>query len=539
MGLIKGNVDVNYDFIIIGAGSAGCVLANRLTENPNISVLLLEAGDKDSNIWIHVPAGFTKTLNNPEVNWCFETEPEDNVSGRRIPIPRGRVLGGSSSINGMLYVRGQALDYDVWGQLGNRGWSYSDILPYFKKSENFERGGDDFRSANGPLNVADMYEKHDLIDAFIDAGVELGYPHNPDYNGSSQDGFGYYQITQRNGRRESTARAFLNPVKQRKNLTIESRAFVTKVILEEKRATGVIYTIDGIKKNATVNAEVIVCAGAVQSPQILELSGIGQTELLKNNGIDVHHELPGVGENYRDHYAARMNWRVNKPISLNEETRGLNLVKEVFKYALTRRGVLTWTAGVGHAFMRTRQELETPDVQFFFVHGSFASSKDRKLDTEPGMTLACYQCRPESQGTIHIGSPNPYDAPKIRPNFLDSRLDQETLIAGLHLCRSIGETDAMKKHISHEMNPGIEIKTDEEMLQFARDTGATTYHPMGTCKMGNDPMAVVNDRLLVHGIENLRVADASIMPTMPSGNINAPVIMIAEKAADMIKEDNA
>ncbi|MBT7730977.1 MAG: choline dehydrogenase [Rhodospirillaceae bacterium] len=529
---------MNYDYIIIGAGSAGCVLANRLSENPNNTVLLLEAGDKDTNLWIHVPVGFTKTLNNPEVNWCFETEPEDNVSGRRIPIPRGRVLGGSSSINGMLYVRGQALDFDVWGQLGNRGWSYSDILPYFKKSENFERGNDKFRGADGLLNVADMYEKHDLIDAFIDAGAELGYPRNPDYNGAKQDGFGYYQITQRNGRRESTARAFLNPAKNRKNLTVESRAHVTKLVFNKKRATGVHYSIDGIKKSAEVNNEVIVSAGAVQSPHILELSGIGQPQLLKSYGIDIQHELPGVGENYRDHYAARMNWRLNKPISLNEETRGLSLVKEVFKYALTRRGALTWTAGVGHAFMRTRPELETPDVQFFFVHGSFGSSKDRKLEKEPGMTLAVYQCRPESQGTIHIGGPNPFDAPKIRPNFLGNKLDQDTLIAGLHLCRSIGETEAMKQHISHEMNPGSSVTTDEGMLQFARDTGATTYHPMGTCKMGSDPMAVVDDRLRVHGIENVRIADASIMPTMPSGNINAPVIMIAEKAADMIKEDN-
>ena len=293
---------MNYDYIIIGAGSAGCVLANRLSENPRNTVLLLEAGDKDTNLWIHIPVGFTKTLNNPEVNWCFETEPEDNVSGRQIPIPRGRVLGGSSSINGMLYVRGQALDFDVWGQLGNRGWSYSDILPYFKKSENFERGNDEFRGTDGPLNVADMYEKHELIDAFIDAGVELGYPRNPDYNGSKQDGFGYYQITQRNGRRESTARAFLNPAKTRKNLTVESRAHVTKIIFNKKRATGVEYSIDGIKKTAGVNNEIILTAGAVQSPQILELSGIGQPQLLKSHGISVQHELPGVGENYRDHY---------------------------------------------------------------------------------------------------------------------------------------------------------------------------------------------------------------------------------------------
>ena len=526
-----------YDYIVIGAGSAGCVLANRLSADPSKSVLLLEAGDKDSNLWIHVPVGFTKTLNNPEVNWNFQTEPEENVSGRQIPIPRGRVLGGSSSINGMLYVRGQAFDYNVWAQLGNRGWSYEDVLPYFQKSENFERGSDNFRGKGGLLNVADMYERHDLIDAFIDAGEELGYKRNPDYNGAVQDGFGYYQITQRNGRRESTARAFLNPAKGRKNLAIEARAHVTKINFDGKKAVGINYSVDGLEKTENANAEVILCAGAVQSPQILELSGVGQPELLRQHNIEVVHELPGVGENYRDHYAARMNWRVNKPFTLNEQTRGLNLVKEAFKYVFTRRGVLTWTAGVGHAFMRTRPELETPDVQFFFVHGSFASSTDRKLDKEPGMTLAVYQCRPESQGSIHIGGKNPFDAPKIRPNFLADPLDQKTLIDGLHLCRSIGETRSMSQYISHEMNPGINVTSDEQMLQFARDTGATTYHPMGTCKMGGDRLAVVDDHLRVHGLEGLRVVDASIMPTMPSGNINAPVIMIAEKAADMIKAD--
>jgi len=528
---------MSYDYIIIGAGSAGCVMANRLSEDPKTTVLLLEAGGKDTNMWIHVPVGFTKTLNNPDVNWNFATEPEDNVSGRSIPIPRGRVLGGSSSINGMLYVRGQAFDYDVWGQLGNRGWSYSDILPYFQKAETFERGGDDYRGGGGPLNVADMYEKHELIDAFIDAGVEIGSKRNPDYNGADQEGFGYYQITQRNGRRESTARAFLNPAKARPNLTVESRAHATKILTEGKQAIGVAYEIDGVAKEERADGEVIVCAGAVQSPQMLELSGIGQPELLRSHGIEVVHELQGVGENYRDHYAARMNWRVNQPITLNEETRGFNMVKEVLKWAVTRRGILTWTAGVGHGFIKTRAELETPDVQFFFVHGSFKSSADRKLDKEPGMTLACYQCRPESQGTIHIGGSNAYDAPKIRPNFLGNKLDQDTLVDALKLCRKIGETEALGQYIDHEMNPGSEVQDDAGLLQFARDTGATTYHPMGTCKMGADPMAVVDDRLRVHGMQGLRVVDASIFPTMPSGNINAPVIMVAEKAADMVKED--
>ena len=526
-----------FDYIVVGAGSAGCVLANRLSEDPRNSVLLLEAGGKDSNFWIHIPVGFTKTLNNPEVNWMFQTEPEDNVAGRSIPIPRGKVLGGSSSINGMLYVRGQAFDYDVWAQLGNRGWSYADVLPYFKKAESFERGGDDYRGAGGPMNVADMYERHELVDAFIEAGVEIGSRRNPDYNGADQEGFGYYQVTQRNGRRESTARAFLDPARGRPNLKIETGARATRILIEDGRAVGVAYSVNGAAREERANAEVALCAGAVQSPQLLELSGVGQPDLLREHGIEVVHELPGVGENHRDHYAARMNWRVNKADTLNEHTRGLRLAWEGLKWLTTRRGVLTWTAGVGHGFMRTRPEVETPDVQFFFVHGSFKSASDRKLDREPGMTLAVYQCRPESRGSIHIAAPDPFAAPKIRPNFLSDPLDRETLAAGLQLCRRLGRTEALGRHVSFEMNPGPDYETDEDMIRFARETGATTYHPMGACKMGNDPMAVVDDRLRVHGLKGLRVADASVFPTMPSGNINAPVIMVAEKAADMMREE--
>ena len=526
-----------HDYIIIGAGSAGCVLANRLSEDPGTSVLLLEAGGKDTNPWIHIPVGFVHTLNNPNVNWCFETQPDEGVAGRTIPIPRGRVLGGSSSINGMLYVRGQAFDYDVWAQLGNRGWSYSDVLPYFKKSEGFERGGDEYRGAGGPLNVVDMYERHEIVDAFIDAGAELGYARNPDYNGASQDGFGYYQVTQRNGRRESTARAFLDPVRSRPNLRIEPNAHVTRIEMDGSRATGVVWSQRGTVRTEQAAREIILCAGAVQSPQILELSGIGQPDLLREHGIEVRHALAGVGENYRDHYAARMNWRVNRPITLNEQTRGLRLAGAALQWMLTRRGVLTWTAGVGHGFVRTRPELETPDVQFFFVHGSFKSSRDRRLEREPGMTLAAYQCRPESMGSIHVGGADPFAAPLIRPNYLAVSLDQETLVAGLHVCRRLGQTRALGQYVDHEMNPGAECVSDADLLAFARETGATTYHPMGTCKMGHDPMAVVDDRLAVHGLQGLRVADASVFPTMPSGNINAPVIMVAEKAADMIRED--
>ena len=527
---------MSYDFIIIGAGSAGCVLANRLSENPAHKVLLLEAGGADKSFWIKVPVGFQRLLNHPTLNWCFETEPDDNVNGRRIPIPRGKVLGGSSSINGMLYVRGQALDFDTWAQLGNRGWSYTDVLPYFKKTESFERGGNEIRGGDGPLRVSDMIERHELIDAFVDAGVELGYPHNPDYNGTEQDGFGYYQTTQRNGCRESAADAFLKPIRNRSNLEVITGVRVDKILFDGKRATGVSYQQAQQQQQVQATSSVILSAGAVQSPQLLELSGIGQADLLKQHGINVVHELPGVGENYRDHYAARINWRVKQGITLNEQTRGLNMAKEVLKYAFTRRGILTFTAGIGHAFVRSRPELATPDCQMFFAHASFSDAKTRAFDREPGMTIGVYQCRPESQGSIHIGSSDISQAPKIKPNFLSQKLDQDTLVAGMRIARQIGEADALAKYRAFEMNPGPDCQTDDELLDYARQTGATTYHVMGTCKMGpdGDPMAVVNDRLEVRGVTGLKVIDASIMPTMPSGNINAPVLMVAEKAADMI-----
>jgi choline dehydrogenase len=525
-----------FDYVIIGAGSAGCVLASRLSEDPRVRVCLLEAGGRDRNPWIHIPAGYVKTMTMPGLNWLFDTEPDAHTGNRPIPVPRGRVLGGSSSINGMVYVRGQSLDYDIWAQLGNRGWSYEDVLPYFRRSEHREGEADArYHGRGGPLNVADVRESDALLDTVIDAAVTCGYPRNADYNGATQEGFGYFQTTMKNGQRMSTAKAFLRPAMGRPNLTVETHAHAIGIRFEGRRAAAVKFRQRGVDREVLAAREVVLAAGAVQSPQLLELSGVGQPDRLRAHGIEVVHELPGVGENLQDHYVARATFRIRGARTLNERMRGVSLLGEVAKFAFARTGGLTAPAGIVFGFVRTRPEVATPDVQYHIAHASFRDPKKRILDRFPGLTMGPCQLRPASRGTLHIRSRDPFAAPRIAPNFLHEAVDRETLVAALRIARELAAAQPLARFVEAEITPGPDIVSDAQLLDYAARTGATVYHPVGTCKMGSDPMAVVDQELRVHGLQGLRVADASIMPRLVSGNTNAPVIMIAEKAADLIR----
>ncbi len=524
---------IETDYVIVGAGSAGCVMAARLSEDPGTQVVLLEAGPKDSNPWIHIPLGYGKTIDDKRVNWCYETEPD--LNGRRFFWPRGKVLGGSSSINGLVYIRGQAEDFDHWRQLGNAGWSFDDVLPYFRKSEDKIGGGDDLHGTGGPLAVSEVDRYDPISQAFVKSCVDLGFPRTNDFNGRVQEGAGYYHLTTRNGRRCSTAVGYLRPAMKRPNLRVVTEALSERILLEGKRATGVTYRQAGATHTVRARREVIVCGGALNSPQLLMLSGIGPGAHLAERGIAVAHDLAGVGQSMQDHFQSRIVLKCRFPITVND------IMMSKFKMAMTgldylfrRKGPLTIAAAQAGLFARTRPELATPDVQFATVIFS-ADRPAEGLHKFSGFSVVVYQLRPESRGELKLKSADPNDAPAMYPNYLATETDRRTIVDGLKLGRRILATPDMQHFITGEYIPGDDVRTDDDYLAYARQYGGTVFHPTSTCKMGADPMAVVDTELRVHGMGGLRVVDASIMPAVVSGNTNAATIMIAEKAADMIR----
>jgi choline dehydrogenase-like flavoprotein len=526
----------SYDFIIAGGGTAGCILANRLTADGRYRVLMLEAGHDRANMWVSIPAGFSKLLVDPVYNWRFHTEPEENTHGRVISVPRGKGVGGSTLINGGIFVRGQPQDYDGWEHAGAQGWGYQDVEPYFRRLEDYPAGGA-ARGKGGPMHIEQVRERFPLSDAFLAAAREDGQPLNPDYNAGDQEGFGHYQVLQHRGRRWSVVQGYLAPARRRSNLHIVSQAHVTQLLFEGRRCIGVRYRRDGTQATARARIETLLCMGAVQSPQMLELSGIGDPDRLRALGIPVIHGQPAVGENYLEHYATRMNWRIQGTVTLNEMSRGWRLLHQLGKYYAGRRGILTLGTGLVHGFVKTSPAMPLPDVQYFFVHASYANAAERILDRHPGMTIGVAQLRPQSVGSIHIKTADPHDAPAIRPNFLSAEVDRHCLVEGMKIARRIVGQPSMQRYVGQELSPGPGVDSFDEWLDFARRNGQTIYHPIGTCRMGTDEKAVTDTRLRVRGLDALRVVDASVMPRMVSGNTQAAVMMVAEKAADMILED--
>lgn len=526
----------SFDYIIVGAGSAGCVLANRLSEEGRHSVLLLEAGPRDTYPWIHIPIGYAKTMFHPVLNWGFYTEPEPTMNGRKVYWPRGRTLGGSSAINGLIVIRGQREDYDEWAAAGNAGWRYADVLPWFRKLEHNVRGASEYHGADGPLWASDIGAPHPLVEAMIAGAGELGIPRNDDFNGATQEGAGYYQLTTRRGRRCSTAVAYLRPARTRRNLHVETNAHATRVLLEGPRATGVMYRQAGIERTAFARREVILCAGALQSPQLLQLSGIGPPALLQALGIPVQHALEGVGENLQDHLQARVIFRCTQPITTNDALRTWHgKLKIGLDYLLTRSGPMAVGINQGGIFARAMPDATRPDVQFHFatLSSDMAGSPVHEF---PGFTMSVCHLQPTSRGTVRIRSADPFEPPAMQPHYLSTPDDRATLIAGIRLARTLAATRAMRPYVESEYRPGADAVSDDDLLEFAKNTGGTIFHPSGTTRMGpaGDPMAVVDAQLRVHGVDRLRVVDCGVMPTLVSGNTNVPVVMIAEKAAAMI-----
>lgn len=530
----------SVDYIVVGAGSAGCVLANRLSENGKHSVCVLEAGPPDKNIWIHIPIGYGKTMFHKKLNWGFYTDPDANMLGRKIYWPRGRTLGGSSSINGLIYIRGQKQDYDRWEQQGNTGWSWNDCLPYFRKLENNDLGESPTRGTTGPLNATSIKTKHPLVEALIQSAATLGLKKRQDFNSGDQEGVGYYQLTTRNGKRCSTAVAYLNPARGRSNLRIETDAQATIILMQGNRASGIRYRKGGVEHTLLANREVILSAGSIQSPQLLQLSGIGPSKLLNQFGIPVVKDLNGVGKNLQDHLQTRLIYEVTKPITTNDQLRTIWSKSKIgLQWLLFRSGPLAIGINQGAIFCRALpEESATPDIQFHFGTLS-ADAAGGAVHDFSGCTYSVCQLRPESRGEINIKSTDPFEAPSMQPNYLSTDLDRRTAIAGVKYARRLAACAPMSDLMKSEHRPGADIRTDDEILHFCREYGATIFHPTGTAKMGlaSDTNAVVDNHLRVHGIDGLRVVDASIMPTLVSGNTNVPIVMIAERAAEFILED--